>query len=47
MGCSGASHDAGASCKPSAAGLPPGAAVAALAADKSYVLAGVVTQDGR
>jgi photosystem II stability/assembly factor-like uncharacterized protein len=41
------SHDAGASWKPSAAGLPPGAAVVALAADKSYVLAGVVTQDGR
>ncbi|WP_437484354.1 hypothetical protein WME75_44650 [Sorangium sp. So ce1014] len=41
------SHDAGASWKPSAAGLPADAAVVALAADKNYVLAGVVTQDGR
>ncbi len=41
------SHDAGASWKPSAAGLPAGAAVVALAADRNYVLAGVVTQDGR
>lgn len=41
------SHDTGASWKPSAAGLPPGAAVVALAADESQVLAGVVTQGGR
>jgi photosystem II stability/assembly factor-like uncharacterized protein len=41
------SHDAGGSWKPSAAGLPAGAAVVALAADKTYVLAGVLTQAER
>ena len=41
------SHDAGASWRPSAKGLPPGAAVVALAGDKSCVLAGVLTQEGR
>jgi hypothetical protein len=41
------SHDAGASWQQSAKGLPPGAAVVALASDKACVLAGVVTQDGR
>lgn len=41
------SHDAGANWKPSAAGLPRGAAVVALAADDAYVLAGALAQGGR
>ncbi|MGE3165734.1 MAG: WD40/YVTN/BNR-like repeat-containing protein [Planctomycetota bacterium] len=41
------SRDSGASWQPSAAGLPAGASVVALASDRSYALAAVVIQHDR